>query len=137
MTKPKIRPTDLTLDAKYQAMIASTVLLELSFHRFGDKRRTDLDGVSMETHLSSTGDVEQVEVSEEAFQLSRRLLDLAHVPHGLSQQSIGFGILHRPDQRGRFLEGLRGFDSFVNGDEAAADFEILWNDQNPYLRVFT
>jgi hypothetical protein len=77
MTKPTIRPTDVALNEKYAAMIASTVLLDLTFHRFGDKRMADLDGVKMDTHLSSTGDIEQVEVSEEAFQLSRRLLDLA------------------------------------------------------------
>lgn len=77
MTKPKIAAKDSALQTKYEAMIASTVLLDLTFHRFGSKRSAALDGVSMETHVSSTGDVEQVELTEEAFQLSRRLLDLS------------------------------------------------------------
>lgn len=76
MTKPRIVAADPQMQTKYEAMIASTVLLDLTFHRFGDKRMANLDGVTMETHLSSTGDVEQVDVSEDAFALSRRLLDL-------------------------------------------------------------
>lgn len=77
MTKPKIRSTDDNLRQQYEAMLASTVLLDLRLHRFGDKRQTDLDGVKMETRDQDNGDVAEVEVSDAAFQLSRRLLDLS------------------------------------------------------------
>ena len=76
MTKPKIIAKDAQLQKKYEAMIASTVLLDLRLHRFGDKRRTDLDGVKMET-VGDAGETTEVAVSEAAFQLSRRLLDLS------------------------------------------------------------
>ena len=75
MTKPKIKAKDEQLQKRYEAMIASTVLLDLRLHRFGDKRRTDLDGVKMET--VDDGEKKDVAVSEAAFQLSRRLLDLS------------------------------------------------------------
>jgi len=77
MTKPKIAAADTQLQKKYEAMIASTVLLDLTFHRFGDKRKTDLDGVKMTTRDEMSDDVEQVDVSDAAFLLSRRLLDLS------------------------------------------------------------
>jgi hypothetical protein len=77
MTKPKINAKDEQLQKKYEAMLASTVLLDLTIHRFGDKRKTTLDDVLMKVHDTPTGDVEQVEVSDAAFQLSRRLLDLS------------------------------------------------------------
>ena len=67
MKKDTIRACSSDVQQRYASMIASTVLLDLTFHRFGSKRAADLDGVKMETHLSSTGDVEDVPVTEAAF----------------------------------------------------------------------
>jgi len=76
MTKPKIRALDPQTKQRYEAMIASTVLLDLNFHRFGESRGTNLKGVKMETHLNGEGDTQTVALSPAAFKLSRRLLDL-------------------------------------------------------------
>ena len=74
MTKPKIRANDAAMQKKYEAMIASTVLLDLTIHKFGDKRKTNLKGVEMLTQ--EDGHAERVAMSEEAFLLQRRLLSL-------------------------------------------------------------
>jgi hypothetical protein len=52
--------------------------LEVSFHRFGDAKHSNLDGVKMDTSdIENGGGVKTVPVSEDAFIFSRRLLDLA------------------------------------------------------------
>jgi hypothetical protein len=75
MTKLKMRVPDVTR-TRYEAMTASTVLLELSFGWFCGKRHASLSGVKMETTQNVEQVIEQVPVSEQAFMLSRRLLAL-------------------------------------------------------------
>lgn len=78
MTKPKIHAKSPDLQQRYEQMIRSTVLLEVSFHRFGDARHSDVDGVKMDTKdTENGGGTKTVPVSAEAFIFSRRLLDLA------------------------------------------------------------
>jgi len=78
MTKPKIHAKSTDLQERYEQMIRSTVLLEVSFHRFGDAKHSNLDGVKMDTSdIENGGGVKTVPVSEDAFIFSRRLLDLA------------------------------------------------------------
>lgn len=68
MTKPQIRAASATRE-QITAMQSNTVLLDLTFHKFGTKKATTLDNVVLKS-----GDGE-AQMTDNAWALSKRLID--------------------------------------------------------------